>query len=168
MNRIAIFIFAALSMASCSSWQKIGKLTTASTRMESDTLAYILIDRNVEGIAPMIDSDALEQAMNVAVRKYPNGEYMKNVEIWVMDNGEFVKVLGEVWGTGYVRHLEAERPHTYTFNLGDQVMFRNSFGKKLKGKVTAINSKTAVVQVTKESGELSEYTLKFEQISRTE
>ena len=168
MNRIAIFIFAAMSMASCSSWQKIGKLTTASTRVESDTLDYILIDRNVEGIAPMIDSDALEQAMNVAVRKYPNGEYMKNVEIWVMDNGEFVKVLGEVWGTGYVRQIETEKPLTYTFNINDNVSFLNSFGKRCTGKVVGINSKTAIVETTKESGKTSTYTLKFDQIMRVD
>lgn len=92
-----ILILSAIALTSC--YSRIGKLTIMSTRNFESNAQYVLIAKDVKGGAKTKKSDALEVAIDEAVRKYPNGEFMKNVSVEVKNNGKRLRVVGDVWGT---------------------------------------------------------------------
>ncbi len=93
-----IVIFASLFfLTSC--YSRIGKLTIISTRNIETKSDYVLLQKDVTGKAKTKKSEALEIAIDEAVKKFPKGEFMKNVIIEVSKNGRKIKVVGDVWGT---------------------------------------------------------------------
>lgn len=88
----------AVCAALTSCYSRIGQLTIISTRNIESKADYILIQKEVEGKAKTKNSEALEIAIDNAVKKYPTGEFMKNVVVEVSKNGKKIKVTGDVWG----------------------------------------------------------------------
>ena len=69
-----------------------------STRNVDSKTDYVLIDKDVVGKAKVKNKQALETAVDNAVKKYPKGEFMKNVIVESKTNGKKVRVTGDVWG----------------------------------------------------------------------
>lgn len=84
-------------LTSC--YSRIGKLTVISTRNVESKTDYVLIQKDVEGKAKTKKTDALELAVDKAVKQFVKGEFMKNVTVEVSKNGKKIKVIGDVWGT---------------------------------------------------------------------
>ncbi len=80
------FLLFPLVVSSCSSWVRIGDLTSVSNRNIDDSKTYVLLSREVESIADS-GSDALEQAVDNLTRKY-EGEFLRNAKIFVKDDGK--------------------------------------------------------------------------------
>lgn len=141
-----------------------------STRNIDNSVEYILIEKNVTAEAKMKQDDALQEAIDQAIRKFPQGEYMANVAVYVRGNGMEVRVIGDVWGTKKTAEQIAEEEKknlSKQYQLGDGVAFRNSFGKIIQGKIIGLNARAAIIEVEKENGKKSTYEIKFEQLSRT-
>lgn len=103
-----ILIFAVIAFCSCSSWQKIGVLTVASTRNFETEKKYVCAARYVDSsklrgkVYKNIETDEpLQDAINKAVNSVAGGEYMANVSIYT--KGNRVKVIGDVWVVDSIR-----------------------------------------------------------------
>ena len=97
MKNKIIILGLTLSLASCGSWNRIGDLTTIGNRNIDDSKKYTLLIREVEAVAKA-DADAMEQAVDNLTKKY-EGEFLRNVKVYVKSNGKKVKIIGDVWGT---------------------------------------------------------------------
>ena len=97
MKKIALIFLVTISLTSC--FNRIGKLTICSTRNMDSKTDYVLIAKDVRGKCKTDKKDALETAIDRAVKKYPTGEFMKNAIFYVSGNGEKIEVIGDVWGT---------------------------------------------------------------------
>ena len=95
----AIILPFALLLASCGGYQRIGSLSMISTRNMDRSITYVPIQRGVEATARMRNDDALQEAVDQCVNSVPGGEYLMNVAVFVKDNGQRVRVRGDVWGT---------------------------------------------------------------------
>ena len=78
---------------------RLGKLTMISTRNVDSKTDYVLLEKDVVGKAKVKKHEALEAAVDKAVKKYPTGEFMKNVIVEASSSGKKVRVTGDVWGT---------------------------------------------------------------------
>lgn len=107
-----------LLLSGCASYQRIGGLTSISTRNIDPNSQYVELKRYVEATSDgqvffeengikekqkysQLNSEGgekLNTAIEYAVRSVPGGEFMKNVSIWVIEGGGTVKVIGDVWG----------------------------------------------------------------------
>jgi uncharacterized protein YxeA len=96
MKKLLIAVLA-LSLTSC--YTRIGRLTVASTRNIGNHTDYVLIAKDVTGKAKTKKQDALEIAIDKAVKDYPTGEFMENVIVSVSHSGRKIRVHGDVWGT---------------------------------------------------------------------
>jgi uncharacterized protein YxeA len=96
-----LIIMMALSLSSC--YNRIGQLTMISTRNVDSKTDYVLISKEVKGKAKTKKRDALEIAVDRAVKQFPNGEFMKNVVVEVNNSGRKIRVRGDVWGTAPVK-----------------------------------------------------------------
>lgn len=134
MKKVFAVLFVTIMVSGCSSFNRIGDLTMISNRNVDSQTNYVLIERDVEGIAEGITNDALERAVDEATTQY-NGEFLKNVKVYIKDNGEYVKVVGDVWGL-----KDASR-----FVIGDYVLFKRN-GKMIKGKIVGRKKKLAIVE----------------------
>ena len=111
-NRI-ILLGLTLTLASCGSWNRIGDLTTIGNRNVDDSKKYTLLTREVEAKAEA-DSDALEQAVDNLTQKY-QGEFLRNVKVYVKSNGKKVKIIGHEEQSKILRE-----ELTYNWYLGMQ------------------------------------------------
>jgi len=93
-----ISILAIVCMATSSCYNRLGKLTMISTRNVDSKTEYVLIAKDVIGKAKVKNKQALESAVDDAVKQYPTGEFMKNVIVEVKTSGKKVRVTGDVWG----------------------------------------------------------------------
>lgn len=133
-----------LTLASCGSWNRIGDLTTIGNRNVDDSKKYTLLTREVEAKAEA-NSDALEQAVDNLTQKH-EGEFLRNVKIYVKSNGKKVKIIGDVWGTQYTEiNVTTEANSKIILNVGDSVVF-NRKGKLTEAKIIGINSKTVIIE----------------------
>ena len=103
-----ILIFVVIGFCSCSSWQKIGVLTVASTRNFETEKKYVCAARYVDSsklrgrvYRNIRSNEPLQDAINRAVASVAGGEYMANVSIYT--NGSDVKVIGDVWVVDSIR-----------------------------------------------------------------
>lgn len=87
-----------LILVSSCSYHQVATLNMASSRNIDQGAKYILLDRQVEGKGKEKENDAMQRALDDAVLKYPTGEFMMNVRIYVNGDGTKVKVEGDVWG----------------------------------------------------------------------
>lgn len=152
----------ALTLSSCSSWVRIGDLTAVSNRNIDDSKKYTLISRDVEAIAKA-DSDAMEQAVDNLTRKY-QGEFVRNVKIYVKDDGKQVKVIGDVWGLQSVAtNITTTANANIELKVGDAVAFRDG-SKIIDGTIIGINANKLIVEYGRRKKRIE---LRFDQVTKT-
>lgn len=159
-NRILLFGLT-LTLASCGSWTRIGDLTTVGNRNIDDSKKYTLLTREVEAVVKS-DADAMEQAVDVLTKKY-EGEFLRNVKIYVRSNGKKVKVIGDVWGTqNTLINVSTEANSKVTLNVGDSVVFKRK-GKLTDGKIIGINANLIIVEYDGDR----KTELKYDEVTKT-
>ena len=159
-NRI-ILLGLTLTLASCGSWNRIGDLTTIGNRNVDDSKKYTLLTREVEAKAEA-DSDALEQAVDNLTQKY-QGEFLRNVKVYVKSNGKKVKIIGDVWGTQNTSINVSTEANAYiTLNVGDSVVFKRK-GKLTDGKIIGVNANLVIVEFDGDR----KVELKYDEVTKT-
>lgn len=154
-------ILTCTTLVSCGSWVRIGDLTSISNRNLDDSKNYILLNREVEGIADA-DSDAMEQAIDNLTKKYA-GEFLRNAKIYVKSNGKKVKVIGDVWGIQNTSvSVNTSVNKEVKLDIGDTVVFKRK-GALTDGKIIGINSNVLIVEFGK--GKIME--VKFDEVTKT-
>ena len=155
-------ILTCTTLVSCGSWVRIGDLTSISNRNLDDSKNYILLNREVEGIADA-DSDAMEQAIDNLTKKY-EGEFLRNAKIYVNSNGKKVKVIGDVWGIQNTSvSVNTSVNKEVKLDIGDTVVFKRK-GALTDGKIIGINSNVLIVEFGK--GKIME--VKFDEVTKTD
>ena len=150
-----------MTLASCGSWNRIGDLTTIGNRNVDDSKKYTLLTREVEAIAEA-DADAMEQAVDNLTKKY-EGEFLRNVKVYVKSNGKKVKIIGDVWGTqNTLINVSTEANAKITLNVGDSVVFKRK-GKLTDGKIIGVNSNLVIVEFDGER----KVELKYDEVTKT-
>ena len=159
-NKILLFGLT-LSLASCGSWNRIGDLTTIGNRNVDDSKKYTLLTREVEAVAEA-DADAMEQAVDNLTKKY-EGEFLRNVKVYVKSNGKKVKVVGDVWGTqNTLINVSTEANAKITLNVGDSVVFKRK-GKLTDGKIIGVNANLVIVEFDGDR----KVELKYDEVTKT-
>lgn len=159
-NKILLFGLT-LTLASCGSWNRIGDLTTIGNRNVDDSKKYTLLTREVEAVAEA-DADAMEQAVDNLTKKY-EGEFLRNVKVYVKSNGKKVKVVGDVWGTqNTLINVSTEANAKVTLNVGDSVVFKRK-GKLTDGKIIGVNSNLVIVEFDGDR----KVELKYDEVTKT-
>jgi hypothetical protein len=159
-NKILLFGLT-LSLASCGSWNRIGDLTTIGNRNVDDSKKYTLLTREVEAVAEA-DADAMEQAVDNLTKKY-EGEFLRNVKVYVKSNGKKVKVVGDVWGTqNTLINVSTEANAKVILNVGDSVVFKRK-GKLTDGKIIGVNSNLVIVEYDGDK----KVELKYDEVTKT-
>ena len=161
MKNKIILLGLTLTLASCGSWNRIGDLTTIGNRNVDDSKKYVLLTREVQSIAEA-DADALEQAVDNLTKKY-EGEFLRNVKIYVKDNGKKIKIIGDVWGTqNTLINVSTEANAKVTLNVGDSVVFKRK-GKLTDGKIIGVNSNLVIVEFDGDR----KVELKYDEVTKT-
>ena len=159
-NKILLFGLT-LSLASCGSWNRIGDLTTIGNRNVDDSKKYTLLTREVEAVAEA-DADAMEQAVDNLTKKY-EGEFLRNVKVYVKSNGKKVKVVGDVWGTqNTLINVSTEANAKVILNVGDSVVFKRK-GKLTDGKIIGVNANLVIVEFDGDK----KVELKYDEVTKT-
>ena len=159
-NKILLFGLT-LSLASCGSWNRIGDLTTIGNRNVDDSKKYTLLTREVEAVAEA-DADAMEQAVDNLTKKY-EGEFLRNVKVYVKSNGKKVKVIGDVWGTqNTLINVSTEANAKVILSVGDSVVFKRK-GKLTDGKIIGVNSNLVIVEFDGDR----KVELKYDEVTKT-
>ena len=150
-----------MTLASCGSWNRIGDLTTIGNRNVDDSKKYVLLTREVQSIAEA-DADALEQAVDNLTKKY-EGEFLRNVKVYVKSNGKKVKIIGDVWGTqNTLINVSTEANAKVILNVGDSVVFKRK-GKLTDGKIIGVNSNLVIVEYDGDK----KVELKYDEVTKT-
>lgn len=97
MKKAILILSSALILSACS-FTKIGSLTVASTRNYESKTDYVLLKKYVSAKAKNKGTEGLQNAIDLAVKDVPGGEFMKNVKIYTKRKGKKIKVEGDVWG----------------------------------------------------------------------
>ncbi len=161
MKNKIILLGLTLTLASCGSWNRIGDLTTIGNRNVDDSKKYTLLTREVQSIAEA-DADALEQAVDNLTKKY-EGEFLRNVKVYVKSNGKKVKIIGDVWGTqNTLINVSTEANAKVTLNVGDSVVFKRK-GKLTDGKIIGVNSNLVIVEFDGDR----KVELKYDEVTKT-
>ena len=161
MKNKIILLGLTLTLASCGSWNRIGDLTTIGNRNVDDSKKYTLLTREVQSIAEA-DADALEQAVDNLTKKY-EGEFLRNVKVYVKSNGKKVKIIGDVWGTqNTLINVSTEANAKITLNVGDSVVFKRK-GKLTDGKIIGVNSNLVIVEFDGDR----KVELKYDEVTKT-
>lgn len=161
MKNKIIILGLTLSLASCGSWNRIGDLTTIGNRNIDDSKKYTLLIREVEAVAKA-DADAMEQAVDNLTKKY-EGEFLRNVKVYVKSNGKKVKIIGDVWGTqNTLINISTEANAKVILSVGDSVVFKRK-GKLTDGKIIGVNSNLVIVEF--EGNRKIE--LKYDEVTKT-
>ena len=159
-NKILLFGLT-LSLARCGSWNRIGDLTTIGNRNVDDSKKYTLLTREVEAVAEA-DADAMEQAVDNLTKKY-EGEFLRNVKVYVKSNGKKVKIIGDVWGTqNTLINVSTEANAKVILNVGDSVVFKRK-GKLTDGKIIGVNSNLVIVEYDGNK----KVELKYDEVTKT-
>ena len=159
-NRI-ILLGLTLTLASCGSWNRIGDLTTIGNRNVDDSKKYTLLTREVESVAEA-DADAMEQAVDNLTKKY-EGEFLRNVKVYVKSNGKKVKIIGDVWGTqNTLINVSTEANAKVILSVGDSVVFKRK-GKLTDGKIIGVNSNLVIVEFDGDR----KVELKYDEVTKT-
>lgn len=144
--KIIFYLSMALLMAACTSYQRIGQFTMISTRNVDTSKEYVLIEKDVEATINNSKDDALQDCIDKAVAKIPDGEYMMNVKISMLTDGSKLKVVGDVYGVKTVKvDINTNVKADINFAVGDSVMFDRN-GKITDGTIIGINSTGAIVE----------------------
>ncbi len=150
-----------MTLASCGSWNRIGDLTTIGNRNVDDSKKYTLLTREVEAVAEA-DADAMEQAVDNLTKKY-EGEFLRNVKVYVKSNGKKVKIIGDVWGTqNTLINVSTEANAKVILSVGDSVVFKRK-GKLTDGKIIGVNSNLVIVEFDGDR----KVELKYDEVTKT-
>ena len=161
MKNKIILLGLSLTLASCGSWNRIGDLTTIGNRNVDDSKKYTLLTREVEAVAEA-DADAMEQAVDNLTKKY-EGEFLRNVKVYVKSNGKKVKIIGDVWGTqNTLINVSTEANAKITLNVGDSVVFKRK-GKLTDGKIIGVNANLVIVEFDGDR----KVELKYDEVTKT-
>lgn len=163
MKKIYLFIGIIILCNSCSSYTRIGDLTGISNRNLDDSQQYVMLEREVEAIASS-DNDALEQAVD-ALTKEHEGEFLRNVKVYVKSNGKKVKVIGDVWGTQKTSvNINTNATATIELKIGDPVVFKRK-GNIIDGKIIGLNATSVIVEYGKKKRKIE---LRYDDVTKTE
>ena len=154
-----------LSLSSC--FNRIGKLTMVSTRnVDSKMGDYRLLQKDVVGKAKTKKDDALEIAIDNAVKQEPQGEFMKNVIVSVSSSGKKIKVQGDVWGYETVdKNVTKSVNADVKFEIGNKVTFKQA-GKITEGIILGLNTDKAVVEYKNLFGKMAKIELAYEELTK--
>ena len=165
MKKIISILTLAVLITSCASYNRIGDLTMISNRNIDSSKEYVLIKRNVEGIAKAENNDALERAID-KITDENKGEYLMNIRVYVKSNGKKVKIRGDVWGLKSTKtNISSSVTKKIEFKTGDEVMFKKS-GSLKKGKIIGINENGAIVEYKGVFGKITQKEVKFDNLTK--
>lgn len=161
---IAVFL-----LSSCTSYKKIGTVNMISNRNIDHSLNYKLLSSYSGGSDNELKksrSKSIEEAIDKTVKKIVGGEYLMNVNIYVV-KGRYYAVEGDVWGAATELSYRG-------FKVGDQVTWKNkslaaTFGNKknyLTGVIKAFkDDKTCLIEI---DGESKTVEMKYDDIAKTQ
>lgn len=139
MNSCNLFVCLVLLFLTGCGWNRIGSLTMISTRNIDSKENYKLIKKGIEGESKMKYDDAFQEAVEDAVKQFPEGEFMKNVVVYVSHNGKRIRVNGDVWGVPSVEtNITQKVTADIVFAVGDKVAFKNNSGRIVDGNIVGI------------------------------
>ena len=151
------------SLTSCGRYIRIGDLTGVSNRNIDNDQQYVLLERDVEAKAKS-ERDALEQAVDNLTTEF-KGEFLRNVKIYVKDNGKKVKVIGDVWGIQNTTvDVTTNATATIELSIGDKIVF-NKKGSIIDGKIIGLNPDSVIVEYGKRNKRIE---LKYDEVTKTE
>lgn len=161
MKKTLVVAGIGMLVASCGSWTRIGDLTTVGNRNVDDSKKYVLLNREVQATASA-DSDALEQAVDELTKKH-QGEFVRNVKVYVKSNGKKVKIIGDVWGMQNTAvSVTTEANAKIVLNVGDAVVFKRK-GKLIDATIIGINTSTVIVEYDGKKKE----ELRYDEVTKT-
>ena len=166
--KITVLTIVALMLIMTGCYTQIGDLTILANRNIDSKTNYKLIERYKVAKAKAKNQDALEQAIDKAVKEVDGGEFMKNVKIYVKNNGRKVKVEGDVWGLpneNVKKSVEKSVTAKIEFKVGDNVTFKN-MGKLVEGKIIGVNQNTAVIKFTTMLGQEKNKEVEYEKLTK--
>ncbi len=153
----------AMSLYSCSSYTRIGDLTGISNRNLDDSQEYVMLEREVEAVATS-QNDALEQAVDNMTKEH-EGEFLRNVKIYVKSNGKKVKVIGDVWGIQKTAvNVNTNANATIELKIGDNIVF-NRRGTIIDGRIIGLNATSVIVEYGKRKKKIE---LRYDDVTKTE
>jgi len=166
MKKILIILLAIVVFDSCA-YRRIGQLTMISTRNVDSKTDYKLIKKEAVGIAKLKHNDAFQEAVDDAVKQSPDGEFMKNVIVYLKRNGRKIKIEGDIWGVPSVtKQVEKSVNAKVVFKVGDKVTFKNSLGKIVEGKILGVNTNTAIIEHKNSLGKTTKSEIKYEDMTK--
>jgi hypothetical protein len=146
---------------------RLGELNMVSTRNIDSSANYQLIEKYVVGKARSKNGNALQAAIDDAVKSVPEGEYLQNVKVFIRQNGQIVKIEGDVWGIPSVnKQVVKSVQQNIEFKTGDRITYKNSFGKLVEGKIIGLNQNTAIVEFTNAFGKKAKTEVKYEELTK--
>ena len=155
-----------ITMTGC--YMRIGDLTIVANRNIDSKTNYQLIERYKTAKTRGTNQDALEQAIDKAVKEVEGGEFLKNVKIYVKNNGRKVKIEGDVWGILAVNtSIETSVTKKIELNTGDKVSFKVT-GKLVEGTIIGINKDGAIVEYTNKLRQTKKKQISFDDLTKLE
>lgn len=164
---------AMVGLSSCSGYKRMGSLTMASTRNIDTSKEYVLLARGVE-TKVKASENALQAAIDQAVKSRAGGEYMMNVSISINGDGTRVKLLGDIWGVG---QAEGVAPAAVTgaatdLKVGDKVAVKLPGSSKIvQATIIGMQTDKAMVEYEHTSTKGTEKRMKavdFERITKVQ
>jgi len=163
---IVVLAITILIITASGCYRRIGDLTIIANRNIDPKANYQLIERYKIAKAKGKNQDALEQAIDKAIKEVEGGEFMKNVKIYVKNNGKKIKIEGDVWGIPTVqKSVEKFVKAKIEFKIGDKVTFKN-MGRLVEGKIIGLNQNTAVVKFTTMFGREKNKLVEYEKLTK--
>ncbi len=154
-------------LATACDYHSLGTLNMLSTRNIDSGVKYQLLAKGVEGKAHGSDHNTLESAVANAVKRYPSGEYMMNVQLFTNGDATRVKVVGDVWGT--VPPTDGSMPASATGGVaiqpGDRVAFRQG-GVMRTGTIVGTRGEKALVEVVRPNGRKDMREVFFDELTK--
>lgn len=161
-TKFIIGVITLLFLTSCGGYVRIGDLTGVSNRNIDDSKNYILLQREAESKVKS-NTDALEQAVDNLTKKY-EGEFLRNVKIYVKDNGKKVKIIGDVWGVQNTNvNVVSKANLKVELKVGDKVVFKKK-SKLITGKIVGLNPKFVIVEYGKKNKKIE---IEYDAITKT-
>jgi len=142
-GRIFLSLLSVLTFSSCTTVtvRQIGRVNMISNRNIDPSLNYKLISSYSGGSEDELkDSKAktIDGAVNQTVRRVPGGEFLMNVNLYVVDE-KFYAVEGDVWG------YKSEMSYR-GFKVGDQVVVDGLFSNSKATIKSLKDNKTCFIE----------------------
>lgn len=149
MKTTTTLLLCCAMLASSCKYNRVGSLTMVSTRNVDPAKPGVVLMRSVEAKAKTKHDDAMQEAIDQAVRQHPGGEYLMNCAVYVKSNGNWVKVQGDVWGTPTADGVATGvQTGGITLQVGDRVAWKQG-SSMLTGTIVGMRPGAAVVEYVK-------------------